>query len=55
MATDNSGLTATPTGNGQWRWSWRAPWGAIHVAPNPHKSEQAALAAGRKWLARQRR
>ncbi|WP_163685903.1 hypothetical protein [Mycolicibacterium gadium] len=49
MPTDD-GLTAVPTGTGRWRWTWRAPWGAVHQAQRTNKTEQAALAAGRKWL-----
>jgi len=50
----DDGLTAFSDDGGEvWRWHWRAPWTAEVVGPTTHRSEAAALAAGRKWLAGQ--
>ncbi|MCG5431800.1 hypothetical protein LV457_05775 [Mycobacterium sp. MYCO198283] len=55
MPATEDGITAVPTGNGRWRWTWRAPWGAVHTAHDTNKTEALALAAGRRWLRKQQR
>jgi hypothetical protein len=34
-----------------WRWCWRSPWAVLHHSPRLYKTSDAALAAGRSWLA----
>lgn len=51
-ATDDS-LTAVKDSGGGWRWCWRSPWAVLTHSPQRYKTRQAALAAGRKWLAGQ--
>jgi hypothetical protein len=48
----DDGVTAFGEGE-TWRWHWRAPWTAETMSPVTYKTEAAALAAGRKWLAKQ--
>jgi hypothetical protein len=50
----DDGLSAFSDDTGEvWRWHWRSPWTAETVSPVTYKTEAAALAAGRRWLAKQ--
>ena len=51
--TPDAGVGAAKGADGKWRWSWRAPWASQHYGTTTHKSERAALAAGRRWVAEQ--
>lgn len=54
IPSDDEPLTAAYSdGTGKWGWSWRAPWGALHTSELRYKTEETALAAGRRWVSEQ--